>query len=60
MIVGPQKIMQIFTEGNVFGSICFFLGFFMVLFKGWAWLGMLIEIFGFVNLFRFPFNGSSV
>jgi hypothetical protein len=47
--------MQIFTEGNVFGTLCFFVGFFLVLFRGWAWLGMPIEIFGFVNTFKYPF-----
>eukprot|EP01080_Neovahlkampfia_damariscottae_P007959 gene7959-12425_t len=32
------------------GTLCFFIGFFLVLF-GWAFIGMLVEGFGFLNLF---------
>ena len=32
------------------GTLCFFIGFFFVLF-GWAFIGMMIEGFGFLNLF---------
>eukprot|EP01127_Copromyxa_protea_P016425 TRINITY_DN4882_c0_g1_i2.p1 TRINITY_DN4882_c0_g1~~TRINITY_DN4882_c0_g1_i2.p1 ORF type:complete len:118 (-),score=9.44 TRINITY_DN4882_c0_g1_i2:128-481(-) len=52
MTAGPAKIFTIFKEGNIFGTASFFFGFFLVLLKGWAWLGMLIELFGFINIFR--------
>jgi hypothetical protein len=34
------------------GTLCFFFGFFLVIF-GWAFFGMIIEVFGFFNLFGF-------
>merc|ERR1711871_172076 len=39
-----------FSVSRLPGSICFFLGIAMVLF-GWTFFGMMIEVFGFVNLF---------
>jgi len=34
------------------GTICFLLGIVMVL-CGWTFIGMIIEVFGFINLFGY-------
>ncbi|KAI8326407.1 Got1-domain-containing protein [Martensiomyces pterosporus] len=70
MIIGIQKTTFFFTRRDKLrGSIAFFLGFLLVLFK-WTIVGILIEAFGFLNLFgdffpiavgflrRLPFIGS--
>ncbi|KAJ2060315.1 Golgi Transport [Coemansia aciculifera] len=51
MIIGVQKTLFFFTRRDKLrGSIAFFAGFLLVLVK-WSILGILIEAFGFLNLF---------
>lgn len=51
MIIGIQKTLVFFTRRDKMkGSIAFFAGFLLVLIK-WTILGILIEAFGFLNLF---------
>ncbi|KAJ2581026.1 Golgi Transport [Coemansia sp. RSA 1694] len=51
MIIGVQKTMFFFTRRDKLrGSFAFFAGFLLVLIK-WSILGILIEAFGFLNLF---------
>ncbi|KAJ2029372.1 Golgi Transport [Coemansia sp. S2] len=51
MIIGVQKTTFFFTRRDKLrGSIAFFAGFLLVLVK-WSILGILIEAFGFLNLF---------
>ncbi|KAH3767334.1 vesicle transporter GOT1B [Pelomyxa schiedti] len=70
MVIGPRKTLRFFAQPRKRrGSICFFLGMFLVL-MGWVFTGILIEAFGFINLFgdffpivlsflrRLPFIGT--
>ncbi|KAJ1999162.1 Golgi Transport [Coemansia thaxteri] len=51
MIIGFQKALYFFTRRDKLrGSVAFFAGFFLVLVK-WSILGILLEAFGFLNLF---------
>ncbi|KAJ2845540.1 Golgi Transport [Coemansia erecta] len=51
MIIGPQKTFFFFTRRDKLrGSIAFFIGFLLVLVK-WSILGIIVEAFGFLNLF---------
>ena len=48
---GPGRIMRLlFAKEKLRASICFCLGVFLVL-RGNSFFGMLLEIFGFFNLF---------
>lgn len=56
-MIGFQKTMRFFMQKRKLkGSICFFGGICLVII-GWAFIGILVEIFGFINLFGdfFPF-----
>ena len=51
LIIGPQKTVSFFArKQKIRGSICFFGGILLIFFK-WPFIGMLIETFGFLNLF---------
>lgn len=51
LLIGPQKTFYFFArKQKIRGTICFFLGMFMV-FAKWAIIGMIVEVFGFINLF---------
>ncbi|KAI9503595.1 Golgi Transport [Coemansia spiralis] len=51
MIIGIQKTFFFFTRRDkIRGSIAFFIGFSLVLIK-WSILGIIVEAFGFLNLF---------
>lgn len=51
MIIGVQKTGKFFFQKRkVKGTACF-LGGVVLVFAGWAFFGLLIEAFGFLNLF---------
>ncbi|KAJ2778541.1 Golgi Transport [Coemansia javaensis] len=51
MIIGVQKTVVFFTRRDKLrGSVAFFAGFLLVLVK-WPIFGILVEAFGFLNLF---------
>lgn len=51
LLIGPQKTFYFFArKQKMRGTICFFLGMCLV-FAKWTFFGMIIEIFGFLNLF---------
>ncbi|SNX87966.1 probable GOT1 - Membrane protein required for ER to Golgi transport [Melanopsichium pennsylvanicum] len=51
LLIGPQKTFYFFArKQKIRGTICFFAGMLLVFCK-WAVIGMLIEAFGFLNLF---------
>lgn len=51
ILIGPQRVAIFFGRpGKRRGSACFLLGVVLVLW-GWCITGMLIELFGIVNLF---------
>ncbi|PWN50277.1 putative GOT1-membrane protein required for ER to Golgi transport [Violaceomyces palustris] len=51
LVIGPQKTFYFFArKQKIRGTVCFFLGMLLVFFK-WAMVGMLVEMFGFLNLF---------
>lgn len=50
-IIGLQRTVRLFTKRDrAPGIICFFLGILLV-FVRWTLIGLLLQIFGFVNLF---------
>jgi hypothetical protein len=53
MVYGIQRSIVFFTTpARALGTSTFFAGFFLVL-KGWCWVGMGIEAFGFVTLWGY-------
>ncbi|PWY98658.1 putative GOT1-membrane protein required for ER to Golgi transport [Testicularia cyperi] len=51
LLIGPQKTFYFFArKQKIRGTICFFTGMILVFCK-WAVIGMLVEAFGFLNLF---------
>lgn len=55
LIIGPQKTFYFFARKNKMrGTACFFGGILLVFFKR-PFIGMLIETFGFLNLFGLVF-----
>ncbi|KAJ3358370.1 hypothetical protein AMAG_16570 [Allomyces macrogynus ATCC 38327] len=51
MLIGLTKTVAFFARRNKLrGSICFFSGVLMV-FLGWPVIGIVVEAFGFINLF---------
>jgi hypothetical protein len=52
LIIGPQKTFYFFARKNkIRGSVCFIGGILMVIILKWPILGMIVETFGFLNLF---------
>lgn len=53
LLIGAQKtVVFFFKRGKLRGTVCFLGGMLMVLFK-WPVIGMLVELFGIINLFGF-------
>jgi len=51
LIIGPQKTFYFFArKQKIRGTVCFLGGILLVFFK-WPFVGMIIETFGFLNLF---------
>jgi len=51
LIIGPQKTFYFFSRKNKLrGTTCFLGGILLVFFK-WPTIGVLVEMFGFLNLF---------
>jgi hypothetical protein len=51
LLIGPQKTFYFFArKQKLRGTLCFFAGMLLV-FARWTFIGMLVEIFGFLNLF---------
>lgn len=51
LIIGPQKTFYFFArKQKMRGTACFFGGVLLVFIK-WPFVGMLVEMFGFLNLF---------
>ncbi|KAI3640976.1 hypothetical protein MIR68_001854 [Amoeboaphelidium protococcarum] len=51
MIIGPSKTVSFFFQPRKLrGTICFILGIVLVMFK-WVLIGILVQLFGFINLF---------
>ncbi|KAG8934750.1 Golgi Transport [Tulasnella sp. 419] len=51
LIIGPTKTFYFFArKQKMRGSLCFFGGILLVFFK-WPFTGMMVETFGFLNLF---------
>ncbi|EJD02746.1 Got1-domain-containing protein [Fomitiporia mediterranea MF3/22] len=51
LIIGPQKTFYFFArKQKLRGTICFFGGVLLVFFK-WPFIGVIVETFGFLNLF---------
>ena len=56
LIIGPQKTFFFFARRNKLrGTICFFGGILLVFLK-WPTIGVLVEMFGFLNLFGCVFK----
>lgn len=53
LIIGPQKTFYFFARKNKLrGTLCFLGGILLVFFK-WPFVGFVVEIFGFLNLFGY-------
>jgi len=51
LVIGFRKTLQFFFQmRKIKGTICFLSGIVLVL-CGWTFIGMIIEVFGFINLF---------
>jgi len=51
LIIGPRKTFYFFArKQKIRGTVCFFGGVLLVFFK-WPFVGVIIETFGFLNLF---------
>jgi len=51
LIIGPQKTFYFFArKEKLRGTVCFFGGILLVFVK-WPFVGMVVETFGFLNLF---------
>jgi hypothetical protein len=50
--IGIKRTMSLFgRRDRIRGTICFFLGILLVLFRRWSIIGLGLEAFGFLNLF---------
>jgi len=50
-VIGFLRTILFFKRKNkIFGTVCFFTGIFLVFLK-WPMIGIIVELFGFVNLF---------
>jgi len=53
LLIGPTKTVRFFTSrAKIRGSICFLVGIVLCL-VGWPVIGMIVEIFGIMNLFGY-------
>jgi Got1/Sft2-like family len=53
LIIGPQKTFYFFArKQKIRGTICFIGGILLVFLK-WPFIGMIVETFGFLNLFGY-------
>jgi hypothetical protein len=53
LLIGPKKTVRFFTsKAKIRGSVCFLLGILLCLI-GWPVVGMLLELFGIMNLFGY-------
>jgi hypothetical protein len=60
LIIGPQKTFYFFARKNKLrGSICFIGGIFIVIVVKWPVIGMIVETFGFLNLFGYVYLPSA-
>ncbi|KAI0073371.1 Got1-domain-containing protein [Panus rudis PR-1116 ss-1] len=51
LIIGPHKTFYFFArKQKIRGTVCFFGGILLVFLK-WPFVGMIVEVFGFLNLF---------
>eukprot|EP01118_Nematostelium_gracile_P004873 TRINITY_DN15800_c0_g1_i1.p1 TRINITY_DN15800_c0_g1~~TRINITY_DN15800_c0_g1_i1.p1 ORF type:complete len:139 (+),score=28.75 TRINITY_DN15800_c0_g1_i1:26-442(+) len=51
LVIGIQKTMRFFFQRRkIRGTSCFLGGILLVL-SGWAFIGLCVEVFGFINLF---------
>ena len=55
LIIGPQKTFYFFArKQKLRGTVCFIGGILLVFFK-WPFVGVLVETFGFLNLFGYVY-----
>jgi hypothetical protein len=54
LVIGPQKAVGFFVKPTKWrGTAAFFAGLFLVLIR-YTFIGMMVEMFGFINLFGYP------
>ena len=53
LIIGPQKTFYFFArKQKIRGTLCFLGGVLLIFFK-WPFVGVIVEVFGFLNLFGY-------
>lgn len=56
LVIGPQKAMAFFMKPAKWrGTAAFFAGLFLVLIR-YTFIGMMVEFFGFINLFGYALS----
>ena len=51
LVIGVQKTIRFFFQKRKIKGTSCFLGGILLVTLGWAFIGMCVEIFGFINLF---------
>lgn len=51
LLVGTQRLMSWMTQPKKLPGFAAFLGGVILVLRGWTYIGFLVEIFGFLNLF---------
>jgi hypothetical protein len=62
LIIGPQKTFYFFARKQKLRGTACFIGGILLVFMKYAFIGMIVEIFGFLNLFGYAAyleNGTS-
>ena len=58
-VVGLERTFRFFFQKHKLRATGAFLGGILVVLMGWPVVGMVVEIYGFVLLFRFVFHSKS-
>lgn len=52
LVIGLERTFRFFFQVEKIRGTCFFLGGIVIVLFGWPFVGMIVEIYGFVQLFK--------